>query len=248
MFLWNSGKLKTHFRMITSHRLLQVFLVFGIVYSILLLIGNDTLTWYLKPFLIPFLFYAVVKSELFDTKKWLLSALFFSWIGDCILMFADKGELYFIFGLVAFLIAHILFIRLFFGKKSEDNHSNNQLFWLGFIIIMIYLVGMLVFLLPTLGDLKMPVGIYAMTISIMLMLALKGAFNWEGKAKYFVFIGAVFFVISDSILAIDKFHSPIASASYSIMITYLIAQFSITYGILKLNQKNSISIEMLSLF
>ncbi len=237
MFLWNSGKLKTHFRMITSHRLLQVFLVFGIVYSILLLIGNDTLTWCLKPFLIPFLFYAVVKSEPFDTKKWLLSALLFSWIGDCILMFADKSELYFIFGLVAFLIAHILFIVLFTRQTLTSVSFKKRLVWVGFIMILIYLVSMLVFLLPTLGDLKMPVGIYAMTISIMLILALKEAFNWEGKAKYFVFIGAVFFVISDSILAIDKFHSPIASASYSIMITYLIAQFCITYGILKLNQK-----------
>ena len=223
--------------MITSQRLLHAYVVFGIIYSILLLTGNDTLTWYLKPLLIPFLFYAVVKSEPFDTKKWLLSALLFSWIGDCILMFAYKGELYFIFGLLAFLIAHILFIRLFFGKKSEDNHSNNQLFWLGFIIIMIYLIGMLVLLFPTLGDLKMPVGIYAMTISIMLIIALKGAFNWEKKAKYTVLLGAFFFVISDSILAIDKFHSPIVSASYSIMITYLIAQFCITYGILNLNKK-----------
>ena len=237
MLLWNSGKLKTHFYMITSQRLLQAFLVFGIVYSIILLTGNDTLIWYLKPLLIPFLFYAVVKSEPFVTKKWLLLALLFSWIGDCILMFADKGELYFIFGLLAFLVAHILYIRLFFGRNSEDNHSNNQLFWLGFIIIMIYLAGMLVLLLPTLGDLKMPVGIYALTISIMLMLALKGTFNWKGNAKYLVLFGATFFVISDSILAIDKFLTPIASAWYSIMITYLIAQFSITYGILKLNQK-----------
>ena len=176
--------------MITSQRLLLAFLVFGIVYSIFLLIGNDTLTWYLKPFLIPFLFYAVVKSEPFDTKKWLLSALFFSWIGDCILMFADKGELYFIFGLIAFLIAHILFIRLFFRQtradrrtvsieaeiKSEKKHSKNPLFWIGFIGVIAYLVSMLSFLLPTLGNLKMPVSIYAMTISIMLVIAFKRSF------------------------------------------------------------------------
>lgn len=222
--------------MITSQRLLQGFFVFGIVYSILLLTGSDTLTWYLKPFLLPFLFYAVVKSENFETKKWLLSALLFSWIGDCILMFADKGKWYFIFGLVAFLIAHILFLRLFFRQKSEKKHIRNLLFWIGFIGIIAYLVCMLRLLLPTLGDLKVPVSIYAMTISIMLVMALKGAFNWERNSKYMVLIGAIFFVTSDSILAIDKFHSPIVSSSYSIMITYLIAQFCITYGILKLNK------------
>lgn len=225
--------------MITSQRLLQSFLVFGIVYSLLLVTGNDTLTWYLKPLLIPFLFYAVVKSDPFETKKWLLSALLFSWIGDCILMFADKGDLYFIFGLIAFLIAHILFIRLFFRQKTEKKHSKNPLFWIGFILVITYLVCMLSFLLPTLGNLKMPVGIYAMTISIMLIIALKGALNWENNAKYIVLLGAAFFVTSDSILAINKFHSPIAMANFWIMLTYLIAQFCITYGILNLNKKNN---------
>ena len=243
--------LKINFPLITSQRLLQIFVVFGIVYSTLLLTGNDTLTWYLKPFLLPFLFYAVVKSDPFDTKKWLLFALLFSWIGDCILLFVNKGELYFIFGLLAFLIAHILFIRLFFRQtradrrtvsseveiKSENKHSKNPLFWIGFIGIIAYLVSMLVFLFPTLGDLKFPVGIYAMTISIMLVMALKGAFNWEGKSKYVVLLGAAFFVTSDSLLAINKFNSPIPQASLWIMVTYLVAQLYITSGILELNQK-----------
>ncbi len=221
--------------MITSQRLLYLYSVFAAIYLVLLLQGVDRLTWYLKPVLLPVLFYAVVKIDPFETKKWLLSALLFSWIGDCILLFSDKGELYFIFGLVAFLVAHIFFIRLFFGRKSEDNHSNNQLFWCGYFVIIIYLVGMLVLLLPTLGNLKMPVGIYAMTISIMLVQALKGAYNWEGKAKYLVLIGAAFFVTSDSILAINKFHTPIPLASFWIMLTYLVAQLYITSGILELN-------------
>ncbi|MDN3677707.1 lysoplasmalogenase [Flavobacterium paronense] len=223
--------------MITSQRLLQVFLILGIVYSVLLLTGNDSLTWHLKPFLLPFLFYAVVKSTPFETKRWLLFALLFSWIGDCILMFADKGELYFIFGLIAFLIAHILFIRLFFRQTSENKHAKNPLFWIGFIGIIIYLKSMLSLLFPSLGDLKVPVSFYAMTISIMLVIALKGAFNWETNSKYIILIGAFFFVTSDSILAIDKFHAPIPLATFWIMLTYLIAQFCITYGILKLNQK-----------
>ncbi|MDI1317366.1 lysoplasmalogenase [Flavobacterium sp.] len=223
--------------MTISQKSLQVFIAFGLLYAILLLTENTTLTWYLKPLLLPFLFYAVVKSESYETKKWLLSALFFSWIGDCILLFADKGELYFIFGLVSFLIAHLLFIILFTKQKSENKHFKNGAFWLGFMAVIGYLVSMLSLLLPTLGDLKIPVSIYAFTISIMLIIALKGAVNWKNNAKYLVFIGALFFVISDSILALDKFYSPIESASYSIMITYLIAQFCITKGILDLNQK-----------
>lgn len=225
--------------MITSKRLLDCFIIFGIIYCLLLLSKNEQITWYLKPLLLPILFYAVVKAETFETKKWLLIALLFSWFGDCILLFADKGELYFIFGLVSFLIAHILFIVLFFKQKGYKKETKNPLFWIGFIGVIVYLVSMLSLLLPSLGDLKVPVGVYATTISTMLVLALKGAFTWENKSKYFVLVGAVFFVISDSILAIDKFHSYIPLSSFWIMTTYIIAQYCITYGVLKLNNTTS---------
>jgi uncharacterized membrane protein YhhN len=221
-----------------SKRLFRAFIIFGILYSILLLTGNTTLTWYLKPFLLPFLFCAVVKSDPFETKKWLLAALFFSWIGDCILLFADKDELYFIFGLIAFLIAHILFIVLFSKQKSAHKSYKKTVFWVGVFGVTLYLATLLWVLLPSLGDLKFPVIAYAVTITIMLKKALKGTFDWNRNSKYLVFVGAIFFILSDSILALDKFHSPIKSASYSIMITYLIAQYCITKGIVELNKKD----------
>jgi uncharacterized membrane protein YhhN len=96
---------------------------------------------------------------------------------------------------------------------------------------------MLSLLLPTLGVLKVPVSIYALTISIMVVMALKGAFSWRDNSKYIVLIGAVFFVTSDSVLAINKFYTSIDLASFWLMLTYLMAQFCITYGIFKLNRK-----------
>ncbi|MGC4042086.1 MAG: lysoplasmalogenase [Flavobacterium sp.] len=222
--------------MITSQRLLQCFIAFGILYSLLLLTDIEDLTWYLKPFLLPFLFYAVVRTKKFDTKKWLLLALLFSWIGDCILLFADKGELYFIAGLVAFLIAHILLIVLFTKQKATHVSFKKPLFWAGFLVATIYLAGMLYVLLPKLGDLTFPVIGYALTITIMLKTSLKGTFDWKEKSKYNVLLGAAFFVTSDSILAINKFHTTLPLASFWIMLTYLVAQFFITDGILKLNK------------
>lgn len=216
------------------------FIAFSVVYLLIILSGREDIAWYIKPFLIPFLLYCVYKFEEFPTKNFLLGALIFSWIGDIILMFADKGEVYFIMGLVSFLIAHILFIRLFFRQKSEKKHSKNPLYWIGFIGVIAYLISMLTLLIPSLGDLKMPVGIYAMTISIMLVIALKGSFNWANNAKYIILIGAVFFVTSDSILSINKFYTVLPYASFWIMATYLTAQFLITTGILCLNQKNNI--------
>jgi uncharacterized membrane protein YhhN len=224
-----------------SENFFTIFIGISVVYLTFIVFGRDDVSWFIKPLLLPFLLLSVYKFGSFNTKNWLISALFFSWIGDVILLFADKGELYFIFGLVSFLIAHLLFIILFIKQNSEKIHKKKTLYWVGFILVLAYLLGMLLVLIPKLGSLKFAVGIYAITISLMLLQSIKGCFDWKKKAKYLILIGAIFFVSSDSILAINKFHSPLSNASFFIMITYLIAQFFITFGILKLNKKNSIS-------
>lgn len=219
-------------------KLSNYFLVISTFYLLLIVFGQVNIAWYFKPLLLPFLILVTYKSELFSTKKWLLFALIFSWIGDVVLMFADKGELYFIFGLVGFLIAHILFIVLFIKQKSEGSYTKNWRFWLGFVIVLVYLGSMLSLLFPKLGDLKIPVSVYAFTISVMLVMAIKGYFSWQKPMNLLILIGALFFVISDSILAINKFYNPILNANFIIMFTYIVAQYCITAGILKLNQKN----------
>jgi uncharacterized membrane protein YhhN len=220
-----------------KQHLLKVYIGFSIVYLLIILLGREDFAWFLKPFLLPFLLATVYRTEDFPTKKILLTALAFSWIGDIILMFASKGELYFILGLVAFLISHIFYIVLFLKQKPNINVLQKPLFWLACIIVLAYLKNMLGLLFPTLGDLKIPVSVYAATISFMLIMALKGYLTWENHARYYILIGAISFVTSDSLLAIDKFHSPIPNNSFWIMITYLLAQGFITFGILKINER-----------
>jgi uncharacterized membrane protein YhhN len=223
----------------TSQNELKVFKIFSVLYLTIILLGYENISWFLKPFLLPILLYAVIKNTPFVTKKWLFLALLFSWIGDCILLFADKGEMYFVFGLVAFLIAHILLITLFMKQKSSSIHKQHKGFWVGFGLVLLYLFGMLFLLIPKLGSLKIPVEVYAIIISLMLIESVKGIFNWGNKSKYLVFVGAVFFVTSDSILAFNKFYTPIPNASFWIMSTYLIAQYCITAGVLKMNETKS---------
>jgi len=216
--------------------LLKIFIAVGLLYLALLLLGNEDTAWFMKPILLPSLLAAVAASEKFKTKNLLISALLFSWFGDIVLMFAYKGELYFICGLVLFLIAHVLYIFLF--RKQHKSHITNKA-WLsiGLIGVIGYLFAMLLVLYPTLGDLKIPVTVYAAVISTMLFLTIKGLMSWKSPASYYIFAGAICFVISDSLLAFDKFYSPIPMPSFNIMSTYLAAQFLIAFGILVLNKK-----------
>ncbi|RXR19378.1 lysoplasmalogenase [Flavobacterium amnicola] len=217
-------------------KFLKYFVIVSIVYLAFIVFGKEDIAWYLKPLLLPCLLLAVNESSEFTTKKLLLSALVFSWIGDVVLLFADKGELYFIFGLVSFLIAHILFIFLFI-KQEAYKTPNKALFGLGVVFIAGYLFVMLTVLFPTLGDLKIPVSVYAFTISLMLVMAIRGGLTWRNPMNLLILNGAISFVVSDSILAMNKFYTALPNASLLIMSTYLIAQYLITFGVLKLNEQ-----------
>jgi uncharacterized membrane protein YhhN len=205
------------------------FIVICLLYLFLLISGKEDFAWWLKPLLIPFLIALVSISEEFKTRKILLCALFFSWIGDVLLLSADKNILFFITGLVSFLIAHLVYIFLF-DKQIKINKSKTYLRFMP--IVLIYLFGILSVLWSSLNEMKIPVSFYAFVISTMLLISIKAYFEWKKPVNLLVLIGAVLFVVSDSILAINKFYTPIPMSSFLIMSTYLGAQFFIVKSIL----------------
>lgn len=159
---------------------------------------------------------------------WILYALFFSWIGDIALMFQGG----FLIGLANFLMAHICYIIAFL----RDNQGwiflkKDRLF--GWVIILLYGAGLLFVLIPSLGEMKIPVIIYASTILTMLLITLNRwkTVRWDSFQN--VFLGAILFVISDSMIAISRFVSSFPFSGILIMITYAIGQYLIIDGYLK---------------
>lgn len=217
--------------------LLKIFIAIAFIYLALLFFSGEDSAWFMKPLLLPAMMSGVLASEKFPTKNLLIWALVFSWFGDVVLMFADKGQLFFIIGLLLFLTAHMIYILLFNKQQKTQNSSNNSGLYIGVVFIVGYLFVMLFVLYPKLGGLKIPVTFYAMVISMMLFMALKGFFGWQNPANYYVLTGAICFVVSDSLLAFNKFYEPIQLATFNIMSTYLLAQFLIVFGLLVLNKK-----------
>ncbi|MFV5696202.1 lysoplasmalogenase [Flavobacterium sp. LB3P122] len=215
----------------------KAYIGISFVYLLLIILGREDISWFIKPFLIPILIVAVYFCGDFPSKKFLSTALTFSWMGDVILMFAYKAEIYFTIGLVAFLISHIAYIVLFSKQLRINSFKNKAIFWIGITAIIVYLVVMFLLLLPTLGDLKIPVLVYAIVLSTMLLFAFKGFLKWSKPAGTYILLGAFIFISSDSILAFNKFYEPIFFSSFLVMATYLLAQYCIVVGILKLNRK-----------
>jgi uncharacterized membrane protein YhhN len=83
---------------------------------------------------------------------------------------------------------------------------------------------------PHLGSMKIPVSVYGVVISFMLMLALHMIFSKNKRSAQLLIGGAVFFIVSDSLLAMNKFYSPFDAAGILIMLTYGLAQMLLVLG------------------
>ena len=114
------------------------FLFIAAVNLLLIFLDYGTITGFLKPFLMPLLFLYVYYQEAFSTKKFLLLGLTFSWIGDILLLFTNRHELFFIAGLLSFLTAHVFYIFLFSKLGTTVAYKKNPIFWAGFVMILLY--------------------------------------------------------------------------------------------------------------
>ena len=209
------------------------FTAFG-VHLIAILLGYELLTRVTKPMLLPaLLLYYWIETKHTGGKisALVLAALFFSWLGDVLLMFQTNAALYFILGLSSFLLAHFFYI-LWFGKELKLHPKKPN--WVYLSLVLLYASALLYILWPKLGEMKIPVFAYALVISTMLAFAIHAVpikIQFPFKA-ILLLIGAKLFVISDSILAFNKFHTSFAAAGFLIMLTYGLAQYFLVKGIL----------------
>jgi hypothetical protein len=215
-----------------SRYIFMIFIVVAIVDLWLSQSGNENFRHITKPLLIPLLmlgYLLSINQPLNSYAKLIFGGLFFSWLGDIFLMFEDPGGIWFICGLLAFLTTHLFYIR-YFSKTISSSESYFRKRPILFLAVLAYLIELLYILWPHLQGMKVPVLLYGIIISFMLIMAL-----WQyGKLSSYtawIFIGgAMFFVASDSLLAIDKFKQHFPFAELLIMSTYVLAQYLIVQG------------------
>lgn len=162
-----------------------------------------------------------------------VTALFFCWVGDVLLIF-DR-EVFFLGGLVAFLTGHLLYILSYRQHRYAEGGAGllpTQKVRFSLPIVLAG-TGLFVVLSPGLGGLTLPVLIYSIVIVVMVMTAIFRYGYTSSESFWMVFAGAILFMVSDSLLALNKFLSPVPLAGFWIMLTYMAAQFLIVDGIRK---------------
>jgi len=155
-------------------------------------------------------------------KTLILAGLLCSLLGDIALMFPEK---LFTAGLVAFLAAQVLYI---FAFRPAAGQLVPFLTFLPFILF-----GLLMFfiLAPGLGPMKLPVLVYIGAITTMAGFAAVRYIHLGGTRPLLAFVGAVLFLISDSVLAYDRFGKKFALARVLVLATYFPAQLLIALSV-----------------
>ena len=148
--------------------------------------------------------------------------LFFSLIGDVLLMLPRDR---FMAGLASFLVALVCYVAAFVNVSGFPDSPAVAIVLLG------YGAYLLRRLWPHLGGYRMPVLLYA----VVLLLMCAGAFNqlWRDPAPraWFAFLGAVLFVVSDSLLALDRFTGREARWQPLVLTSYFAAQWLIAVSV-----------------
>lgn len=183
-----------------------------------------------KPLLIPVLILFVYESSRGKVTfriLLLVLALIFSWLGDVSLLYGST-ELYFLIGLGLFLVAQVVYIITL--RRSS---YQNPIRLLRIAPFAVYLAVLLLVLIPKAGSLWLPIVVYGVVICFMAISANTRQGFTSSDSYKLAFIGSILFVISDTLLAIDKFHTALPVSGLWVMSTYIAAQLLLTLGILK---------------
>ncbi|MDB4714719.1 lysoplasmalogenase [Flavobacteriaceae bacterium] len=201
-----------------------LFWITGIIHVIGQYTGQELLSIYTKPLLIPFLAGFYYTKNYDRTFFW---ALFLSWMGDLFLMKEDF--LFFLLGILSFWGAQIIYLKMI---NKELNTPLKKIFSTKKIILPLLLFGgyfttTMILLGSKLGTLAIPISGYALTLSIIGITTTLLTIKNKDYKSLALLLGVVLFITSDSMIAFNTFYFEENIFGFLVMATYIPAQFFI---------------------
>ncbi len=163
----------------------------------------------------------VVPASLLAVAMWSIDplvavAMAFCAVGDAFLLDKDR---FFLHGLGAFLVAHLLLVPALFARAEAPPAT-----WV-LVTIGVAFAGVLAAVLPRVrGSIRMAIPLYALALAGMLAAA--------SAVSALAFAAAAIFAVSDSLIAINRFVRPFAGAELAISVTYKGAILLLTWALL----------------
>lgn len=229
-----------------SRILISLYLLLSLLHLYAEQYRIETLIFVTKPLLLALLsswFYIQLRPLDSRDTRFILAGLIFSIGGDTLLMLVENGPSnpdLFLLGLGSFLLAQVNYTLGFVSFSDAKYGMVIRKPWhaLPFLFYLFLIMGVLWKHLPE--AMRLPVGAYSLAIMAMAT----AAYNLRTllKRKYFLmlFAGVALFVLSDSLIALNKFMGDQVQIPYPrilIMFTYLLGQFLIAGSIVFARQE-----------
>ena len=160
-----------------------------------------------------------------------LLAIFFSWIGDLLLI--PRGTKWFVAGGISFMISHILFIVCYGMRIDFSNISFVYFiaFGLVYLVVVSYVFLKLKPFLPK--EIYYPMAFYLLINGTMNTFAICRFISDMTKGPFITMIGAVLFFISDVILFFVRFNKDCRlKTHFAVMLTYSLGELLIVIGLM----------------
>jgi uncharacterized membrane protein YhhN len=187
--------------------------------------GPRLLVYVYRPLTIFFIIGIVtqVKNPAHPAYKILIIAgLGLSLCGDCFMMLKKKRVME---GMLSFLLAHLFYIAAFLIEAQPRFKA------LLVLPLLIYAAIMLSVLLPRLGKMRVPVAVYILAITAMAAIASGRHIKVQSSKTLLALCGALLFVASDSVWAVNRFVKPFKAAQAVILSTYFVSQWLIAMSV-----------------
>jgi uncharacterized membrane protein YhhN len=188
-----------------------------------------TKTLIMPPLMVIFILNLKVGSN--RLHKFMFAGLFFSWIGDVLLEVPGGGEVMFMAGLGGFLLSLLMYAFVFFATPGKNEVFHRRFYLI--IPVLLYGFAMGFYLYDHLGEMRLPVVVYETVMISMLAGAVSRIGKVNRTSYVMVLSGSILFIISDSVLAVNKFVDPVLLSTLIIMGTYIAAQWLITTGYIR---------------
>lgn len=213
--------------------LLVIFLLVLLMHCLSIQVEMTQIRTVTKVVLVPLLMIHLLINRSLRLLGYLpLIALLFSWIGD-ILLLGDEPA-FFLSGMIAFVMTHVCYSFTFL-KIKQVTPKDRSYFIIPLFSILAFSLLVFFYLKDDLGSYLLPVLFYMIFISLMASLAIHTRTNAKiATLSLYTFIpGALLFVVSDALLAINMFKLHHIVLEVLVMLTYGLAQFFITRGFQK---------------
>ena len=221
-----------------KNRLFHIALII-ITVSVLLadFLQINWLTYISKPcIMIWVMIYYLINMKKNQLEKNALLAFSFAFLGDILLMFQKLHESFFILGLASFLICQVCYLQVFIKPVLQNDIKKSFLVVQPiFLLLFIFYAGSLYTAMYNHLEhfLRIAVFVYATAITGMAAAALNRKGFVSEKSFSLIFTGVLLFLISDSLIGINKFTYEIPYAGIWILGTYIAAQYLIVRGLIE---------------